>query len=140
MAYDRFNIAIKRMEPLLDKLKSSDASKVHEDGWRDILRQGVYVFYEDGRPLYVGRSNNLRTHIRGHGAEGSDRYSATFAFLLLKEKIGEHQGLTGLKSKTFATMNANAKGARKGYAGTNGGFYRSFALPSGLPRESAKLL
>ena len=52
----------------------------------------MYVLYERGEPIYVGRSNRMRDRIREHGADGSDRYSATFAFKLLREKLGEPEG------------------------------------------------
>ena len=53
----------------------------------------MYVFYEKGNPIYVGRSNNIPRRIREHGADSSDRYSATFAFKLLRETLGEPEGM-----------------------------------------------
>ena len=46
----------------------------------EIPKKGIYVFYEDEKPIYVGRSNNLKRRIQEHGVRSSDRFSATFAF------------------------------------------------------------
>ena len=97
MIPERFAAAIVRMEPLMERLTASDPIRVDRDGLRGVPRQGVYVFFENDRPLYVGRSNNLQQRIRQHGAAGSGRYSvmsATFAFKLLLEEIGEQSDLT----------------------------------------------
>lgn len=82
--------AIDKMEPLMDGLKGSE-----ERGWHDYNQappKGVYVLYEKCDPIYVGRSNNMRSRIREHGAVSSDRYSATFAFKLLREAVGYPEG------------------------------------------------
>ncbi|MCF7894410.1 MAG: hypothetical protein K9L84_05040 [Candidatus Omnitrophica bacterium] len=49
-------------------------------------RKGVYVFYEDLKPTYVGRSQNIPNRVLNHGRPSSGHNSATFAFLLAKEK------------------------------------------------------
>ena len=51
--------------------------------------EGIYVFYERGRPQYVGRSGRLRQRLLEHGGESSSHYSASFAFLLAREKALE---------------------------------------------------
>ena len=45
-------------------------------------RQGVYVLYEDDRPMYVGRSNRLADRLLEHGQPANGPESATFAFNL----------------------------------------------------------
>lgn len=45
---------------------------------------GIYVFYENGKPIYVGRSNNIRNRIQWHTRESSGSESASFAFNLAK--------------------------------------------------------
>lgn len=55
---------------------------------------GVYVFYESQltdppRALYVGRSGTLRERIMQHGRPGSGHNTASFAFLLAAEAMGE---------------------------------------------------
>ncbi len=77
--------AIEKMKPLMDQLKASEERRWNEYGVAP--QRGVYVFYENGDPIYVGRSNNMRGRIREHGAESSARYSATFAFKLLRQEL-----------------------------------------------------
>ena len=50
--------------------------------------RGVYVFYEGGKPIYVGRSNNIRNRIQWHTRESSGSESASFAFNLAKLEYG----------------------------------------------------
>ena len=50
-----------------------------------IPEKGIYVFYESGKPLYVGRSDRMRSRILEHGRPSSHHNSATFAFLLAME-------------------------------------------------------
>ena len=75
-----------RLPDLLNELKS--CPPLLRDSPRrllDIPKQGIYVFYEDGRPRYVGRSDRMRTRILEHGRAGSRHNAATFAFLLATE-------------------------------------------------------
>ena len=46
---------------------------------------GIYVFYEDNKPQYVGRSDNLTARLLMHGRPSSGSEGATFAFILAKE-------------------------------------------------------
>jgi hypothetical protein len=48
--------------------------------------KGIYVFYEQGQPIYVGRSRNIHRRVSSHGRPSSGHNSATFAFLLAKER------------------------------------------------------
>ena len=82
--------AIDKMRSLTDDLDSSEEQK-----WGDYSQapqKGVYVLYEEGEPIYVGRSNTMRSRIRDHGADSSDRYSATFAFKLLRHALNYPDG------------------------------------------------
>ena len=45
----------------------------------------IYLFSEKRRPIYTGRTRNLRRRLADHMNPGNDRYSATFAFRLAKE-------------------------------------------------------
>ena len=90
-----------RMPGLLKKLKSSDL--LHRDGngktrdKQDRLLEhfpgrGIYVFYENCKPLYVGRSgrkggkpDRMRERIYEHCRKSSTHNSASFAFLLAVE-------------------------------------------------------
>ena len=81
---------VNRMKPLMDELKMSEERSWNE--YSGAPQHGVYVFYENGNPIYVGRSNTMRNRIREHGAPSSDRYSATFAFKLLRQTLNEPKG------------------------------------------------
>jgi len=47
---------------------------------------GVYLFSEQGKDLYVGRTNNIRKRIQQHCRPGSGHNTAPFAFRLAREK------------------------------------------------------
>ena len=47
----------------------------------------IYLLSEHSKPLYVGRTRNLRDRLGGHMRPGSGRFGATFAFLLAQEEV-----------------------------------------------------
>jgi hypothetical protein len=58
---------------------------------KEKILRGIYVFYENGTAIYVGRSRNITQRFRQHQQQSSDHHSATFAFLIAKmdaEKAG----------------------------------------------------
>jgi len=58
------------------------------------LNQGIYVFYENGIPMYVGRTGRkgrFKTRILEHSRPSSGHNTATFAFLLAKEKAAKRK-------------------------------------------------
>ena len=80
-----------RWSPCFRKLLNSSPHTI-ENGLRNLPRKGVYAFYENGEAIYVGRSNRIRDRIREHGAESSKHESATFAYKLMLEEVGEQGG------------------------------------------------
>ncbi len=76
----------------MEQLEQSAELRWQDNG--EAPHRGIYVFYENGEPIYVGRSNNMRRRIREHGANSSDRHSATFAFKLLRELLNNPKGRT----------------------------------------------
>lgn len=50
--------------------------------------QGVYLFSEEGRHLYVGRSNAMADRRGAHYRPSSGPGAATFAFLLARRETG----------------------------------------------------
>ena len=87
-----FQGAIDNLKPLMEKLKGSEEHKWND--YRLAPEKGVYVFYEKGEPIYVGRSNRIGSRIREHGANSSRRYSATFALKLLLDTLPQPRGKT----------------------------------------------
>ena len=55
---------------------------------RTMPKSGVYLFTENGQPLYVGRSNALRQRHGRHCRPGATYKQAAFAFQLAREKTG----------------------------------------------------
>ena len=86
-----FHSIIDQMEPLLRKLRNSSPHTV-QGGLKGLPQRGVYAFYENGLAIYVGRSNRMRERVREHGAESSRHESATFAYKLMLEDVGEQGG------------------------------------------------
>ena len=85
-----FQHLVDKLPRLLDQLVSSPARP-----WSDLgtlPEKGIYVFYENGSPIYVGRTNHMRARLRNHGRPSSGHESATFAFLLARQSA-EAQGL-----------------------------------------------
>ncbi len=82
--------AVEKMKPLMNKLM--DAREFKWDEYGEAPPKGVYVLHENGEATYVGRSNTMRRRIREHGADSSGRYSATFAFRLLRRELNDPKG------------------------------------------------
>ena len=85
-----FGEIVAQLEPLLEELQSGPA--YYGQTLRKLPKKGVYVFYEDGKPMYVGRvgSNSrqtVRQRIRQHTIPSSGHNQATFAFRLLQEDL-----------------------------------------------------
>jgi GIY-YIG catalytic domain len=79
-----FEQIIAQMPVLLEKLNKQPIFKKDEITMQttSIPIKGIYVLFDDGKPIYVGRSNKIKQRLNQHANQGSDRYSATFAFRL----------------------------------------------------------
>ncbi len=79
----KFSSLIDQLPQLLDSLQPID--------WRAIpakeKRAGVYVFYEKNKPIYVGRTKNLKQRIRSHYCKQSHNKSS-FVFLMACDTFG----------------------------------------------------
>lgn len=80
-----FNELVAKMPGLLQSLESQ-LFRTREN-LIGILERGGYIFYENDKVLYVGRSNRLKARLQEHGRLSSTRNSASFAFNLAKEKM-----------------------------------------------------
>lgn len=49
-------------------------------------KAGIYVFYENGKAIHVGRTRNLAQRLRGHITRS--HYSASFAFKRARRDLG----------------------------------------------------
>jgi len=75
---------VKRMPVLLEELTSQPLRPWNDRGV--LPEKGVYVFYEDEKPMYVGRTNNMSSRLNRHGNPSSGHNSATFAFNIAKRE------------------------------------------------------
>jgi predicted GIY-YIG superfamily endonuclease len=108
-----FTSKVKQLPGLLERL-----SKAPLKPWSDLgilPPKGVYVFYENGKPLYVGRSDNMRKRLNQHGWPSSNQNKAPFAFNMAKKEaikkgIDINRKREELeRDKTFAALFLEAK-------------------------------
>ncbi|HDS44515.1 MAG TPA: hypothetical protein ENN68_00165 [Methanomicrobia archaeon] len=108
-----FKKLVDRLPSLLEELVGSPL--ILWSNLENLPERGIYVFYEDGKPLYVGRTNRMKNRIKQHGWSSSKHNSAPFAFNLAK-KIAEEKELDVSKPRakleedpTFANLFSEAK-------------------------------
>lgn len=110
---DQFNRIIELLPPLFERLVTSSIKT-----WNDLGRvpqKGIYVFYENGNPIYVGRTNRMKDRVKEHGRPSSTRDSAPFAFNIAKKAaIEKGMGLNKSRKElerdpTFAKLFSEAK-------------------------------
>ena len=91
----KFEDIVARMNPLLKQLQNR--TPYNAPTYRDLPRKGIYVFYEQGVPMYVGRvgstsKQTMRDRIRQHTIPSAEHNQAVFAFRLLQERLGVTTG------------------------------------------------
>ncbi|WP_135604937.1 hypothetical protein [Methanococcoides sp. NM1] len=79
-----FESIIDSLPVLLEKLVNSRPLK--RDNLQGMPECGIYVYYKDRIPLFVGRSDNMKKRIMAQSRKGSTHHSAPFAFLLARNK------------------------------------------------------
>ena len=80
----KFDQVIAEMPHLLRELLQDELRS--RDNLCGIPQRGVYVLYDESRPIYVGRSNRLGNRLLEHSRQSSTHNSAPFAFNLAKEE------------------------------------------------------
>ncbi len=92
MIMEEFEAITARMGPLLKKLQNSP--RYGEKTLRGLPQEGVYVFYEGCKPMYVGRSSRqgIRKRVQQHTIPSSSHNQAVFAFKLLQETLAVPTG------------------------------------------------
>jgi hypothetical protein len=81
---EKFKAIIDTFPALMEKINNSP--NITKDDFKNLPKKGIYVFYEEGFPIYVGRTNRLKNRLMEHSQQSSGHNSATFAFNLAKEK------------------------------------------------------
>ena len=110
-----FHDPIGRFEALLGRLQDCHPIRMETRSERRDLRKeveskvnsgkGIYVFYEDEKPLYVGRTDQMADRVLNHGNKPSSnsQSAATFALILAKYKFKKDYNVPhGLFSKKLA--------------------------------------
>ena len=85
---DNLCLKLLKMNPVGRRYKTSPEKDI----------SGIYLFSEKGIPVYVGRSRNIRNRYNGHIY--SNRHSASFAFMLARDKTGKNEAIDKSISKT----------------------------------------
>ena len=67
----------------------------------DMPLSGIYLFSENGKHLYVGRTNTIRKRLQNHCRPSSGHNSATFAFRLTR-------AITGITQATYVADGSRA--------------------------------
>jgi len=81
----QFDSIIEKLPMLLENLQASPLLK--RNALSDVPQAGIYVFYDEAEvPIYVGRSNRMRSRLLEHGRQSPLHNSATFAFILAGEE------------------------------------------------------
>jgi len=81
---EKFNEIINTFPSLMKRINNSPF--ITKDDFKNLPKKGIYVFYENGLPIYVGRTNRMKNRLMEHSQQSSGHTSATFAFNLAKEK------------------------------------------------------
>ena len=80
----KFEKIINTFPALMEKLNKSHF--ITREDLKKVPDRGIYVFYDGKKPIYVGRSERLRSRLREHSNQSSRHTSATFAFNLAKSR------------------------------------------------------
>src|SRR3954447_10430476 len=83
----RFATLVEKLAPKLERLLAM-GPLAYGALPRDMPKSGIYLFTENGRHLYVGRSNVLRGRHGRHCRPGATHRQAAFAFQLARETTG----------------------------------------------------
>jgi|ERR1051326_427935 hypothetical protein len=82
-----FSELIEALEPKFQQLVSMAPVKYNSLP-KNLPKRAIYLFSENGKHLYAGRTNNLRNRLRGHCSPSSKHFSAVFAFRIAREDTG----------------------------------------------------
>ena len=95
-----FQDVIDLMPQYMESLTTSESLGMYTSEERRALggrlpgQAGIYVLYEQTRPMYVGRSDNLKQRLLDHGLSSGGSETATFAFNLTKERLPDDNQMT----------------------------------------------
>ncbi|OYY05884.1 MAG: hypothetical protein B7Y73_00375 [Acidocella sp. 35-58-6] len=88
----KFAAFVDRLHPaylnLLSKSPVTGGAKPNYGVGDQAAKRGIYLFTEQGRHLYVGRSNRLFQRYKNHWGPSKTEREAAFAFKLAREATG----------------------------------------------------
>jgi hypothetical protein len=83
----KFREYVETLQPSFERLVGVRPVKIRD--LRPPLPTGcVYLFSENGRALYVGRTNKFRQRMRQHSIDGASHNQAVFAFRMARSETG----------------------------------------------------
>jgi len=86
---NRFRTNVEALHPCFERLTAmAPVTVLTLPPRRGMPAQGVYLFSEGEKHLYVGRTNRLRPRLLEHGRPSSGHNTAPFAFRLAREAAG----------------------------------------------------
>ncbi len=86
--HPEFLVAVEALNEKFEKLSHMSAVKPSALP-ANAPSKGVYLFSEGARPMYVGRTKNLKQRVGNHCSYGSRENQAVFAFKLAREAAGK---------------------------------------------------
>lgn len=98
--HEHFKQHVESLHPQFEKLLQSPTF-TFDSLPKNLPKAGVYLFTEEDKHLYVGRTNGLRKRLQQHCRPGSGHNSAPFAFRLARE-------LRGVMKATYKTEGSRA--------------------------------
>jgi hypothetical protein len=82
----------------MDPVKMSNLPK-------EMPKEGIYLFSEDNKYLYVGRSNNIRRRLQIHTRNSGTHNQATFAFRMSRESTGQTKATYSVSGSRLSLQN-----------------------------------
>jgi predicted GIY-YIG superfamily endonuclease len=86
--HDSFRHYAESLHPSFERLTSMQPVTIPALP-RDAPSQCIYLFSEDDRHLYVGRTRNLKQRLRQHSIPAAQHNQAVFAFRIAREVTGK---------------------------------------------------
>lgn len=112
---EEFRGKIKQLPSLMEQLINSPLKS--RGNMANLPQKGIYVFYENEHPKYVGRTNRMKKRIMEHSRPSSRYNKAQFAYKLAKKDAIE-KGIANEKSINY--------GKKSGELETNPAFVELF--------------
>ena len=87
---ENFKDFIESLDPSFQRLMAMETVSISSLP-SNMPRAGIYLFTEDGKHLYVGRTNRLKQRLQQHCRPSSKHNIAPFAFRLARNATGNTQ-------------------------------------------------